>query len=233
MAQAGPCTPELQANEKCRLALSKLKPTQSAIGRREVEKLKLELTEMAKDPEVLKEYLKSKRIEVVIGPGGKYHIVDGHHHATALAELGMGPGYLKIVDNLSNKSEAEFWRTMKSRKWVRLRGPNGEAISVSQLPKHVKHMKDDPYRSLSGTMAEVKAFKNKALPFMEFSWADYLRKRIPLSLLQSDWDGAVVMATRFSLDPEADKLPGFRELSRKKRKKRFRKCMEKYRELAP
>ncbi|MGZ3694023.1 MAG: ParB-like protein [Bdellovibrionota bacterium] len=232
-AQADPCDPEMQAKEKCRLELSKLKPTQGAVGRREVERLKVELTEMAKDPEELKEYLKGKRIEVIIGPGGKYHIIDGHHHAVALSELGIGPGYIEIVDNLSDKSTEEFWSIMKEKHWVRLRNGNGEAISIAQLPKHLKHMKDDPYRSLAGTMADVKAFKSEPTPFMEFSWADYLRERIPLSLLKSDWDGAVVMATRFALDPEADKLPGFRDLPMHKGKKRFRKCMEKYRELAP
>lgn len=234
-AKAETCTAESRAGLKCRKAILGLQPSQSAVGMRNVEEISAELDALRDNPKKLKKYLKKKRITAVIDPQGNFHIIDGHHHAVAIQRMGLGPGYIDIEENFSDKgmSQTQFWKEMEERRWVRLADKNGYAIRPSELPKTVLGLSDDPYRSLAGVLADIKGFRKTALPFLEFYWADYLREKIPLQLLRDDWDQAVREAIKLGLKKDADDLPGYRELRRKKRKKFAKECWKQYRELAP
>jgi hypothetical protein len=231
-AYAEPCRLDLPAKSRCRLSFSRLSPSQGAVGMWEVDRVEQKLLKISENPKKLKKYLKGKRTKVVIGPDGKYHVIDGHHHAVAQNRLGWHQAYVEVVENFSGMSEQNFWREMKTRNWLRLTGKNGAAITVEELPKTLAGLKDDPYRSLAGIMSSVKGTSKSTLPFAEFIWADFLREHIPLSEVKDDWNGAVKAAIRLGFTQEAQDLPGFRELKKKKTKKVVKQCWQQFQVLA-
>ncbi len=59
---------------------------------------------------------------VVIGPGGKLYLTDGHHTFTALINSTWGASnptvYVDVIANYSNLTEAQFWATMQANNYV-------------------------------------------------------------------------------------------------------------------
>jgi hypothetical protein len=55
---------------------------------------------------------------VVIGPGGKLYLTDGHHTFTALEDSAYGssnlPVYVNIIANYSGDTPAQFWAQMQA-----------------------------------------------------------------------------------------------------------------------
>jgi hypothetical protein len=46
------------------------------------------------------------------------------------------------------------------------------------IPKSIKGLDDDPFRSLAGELRSAGGFAKDTTPFSEFLWADFLRRRI-------------------------------------------------------
>ncbi|WP_329603402.1 ParB/Srx family N-terminal domain-containing protein [Nocardia seriolae] len=119
---------------------------------------------------------------VVIGPGGKPYLTDGHHTLTSFQEIPGDGGAnlhvrLKVLDNLSTLDETAFWDTMKAKGWVWLQDVDGKAITVDQLPKSLglAGFADDNYRSMMYFTREI-GYKVGDLPFQEFYWGDWMRE---------------------------------------------------------
>ncbi|WP_220700528.1 ParB-like protein [Mycetocola lacteus] len=117
---------------------------------------------------------------VVIGPGGLPYLTDGHHTLTSFAETpGAGlntPLRLRVMGNLSNLSETDFWAKMQENGWTWLKDVNGKTITPQQLPKSVglKNFQDDPARSLLYFTRDI-GYTAGTIPFQEFIWGDWLR----------------------------------------------------------
>lgn len=225
-ASAKPCSPDSPKGKKCSMALKDLRPTQFGMGMVDVKQKRAEILEGGKD------YLKESRAEIVVGPDGKYYLVDRHHTMRAAYHEGFRKVWAEVIDNLSHLSQKEFEEEMVRRKWVRLTDEKGQKRKFGDLPKHVKDLKNDPYRSLAWLVRQSDAFQKSAVPFAEFEWADFFRERIKIGPGPQGWDEAVKEGIRLATILQTEHLPGHQKVDSEKRVARRDACWEKYSALA-
>ncbi len=187
--------------------LADLLPTQGAIGFAEVIQKRAEWQRLSK--KMRKALIAQHWFPSVLGPQGRYYIVDHHHLGMALHQEGQETVLLTVLKDLSWLDVDTFWRVMEFHQWAHPYSETGKRISFHQLPSHVSGLKDDPYRSLAGLARKAGAFAKDVTPFSEFLWADYFRPRIKKSQLQDAMNDAVALALAFAKHPEASYLPGF------------------------
>ena len=85
----------------------------------------------------------------------------------------------------------------------------GRRRGYKDIPKSVRDLIDDPFRSLAGELRRAGGFAKDTTPFSEFLWADFLRRRIKRKLVELDFDRAIVAAMKLSKSQEAIYLPGW------------------------
>ncbi len=133
---------------------------------------------------------------VVVGPGGKLYLTDGHHTLTAFAETPDGGlnlhVRLRVLGNLSGLGESAFWNRMIQNRWTWLRDPSGAALTPSRLPSSIglANFADDRYRALLYFARDI-GYAQGTLPFQEFYWGAWLRDSKPIDLSgwnQTDFD---------------------------------------------
>ena len=93
--------------------------------------------------------------------------------------------------------------------WAHPFDARGRRRPFSELPKTIKGMEDDPYRSLAGELRALGGFAKDSTPFSEFLWADFLRPRIKLKAIKADFDAALTKALALAKTADADYLPGW------------------------
>ena len=184
-----------------------LLPTQLLVGRASVRLKAKKLGE--KTPEARMEYLRTHPVPVVVGPGGRYYLIDHHHMSLALIESGHKKLFIQIVADWSDLKSSEFWSRMESSGYTYLYDAAGKKVRPQDLPKSVLGLKDDPYRSLAYFAREAGAFDKTPTPFAEFFWAAFYRKNIGLKELKN-WKAATAKAVQISQMEEASHMPGFR-----------------------
>ena len=74
--------PSLPAKSRCVVAIDAVRPTQFAVGYREVEERAQKI--VGKSPKKFQEYMEEHLPLLVVGPGGVPYLIDGHHLAMAL-----------------------------------------------------------------------------------------------------------------------------------------------------
>lgn len=197
------------------MALEDLLPTQITVGMLAMRHKAHHLHSLKNDPKKLKEYLDARPIEIVLGPGGKAYVIDHHHLALAMIHEGYKTAQVKIVTDFSNEtSQDAFWKKMeegdgKGKKYVHPYDENGKLRAISALPRRLKDLIDDPYRSLAGFVRDNGGFKKDFTPFAEFEWADHFRKLIPLKEVNDHFGKSLRLAMKLARLPEAAHLPGF------------------------
>ena len=183
----------------------KLRPTQMAVGLREVDKKIAKLK--SKDG---KKYLKSMPVPVVLGPRGHVYMIDHHHLARAAWEAGYKKVHTTLAADLSKLSDAEFWKTMKEKKWVypydQLGGGPHNPID---LPENVRGMADDPYRSVAGEVRERGGYEKSTAPFSEFLWAQFFRAHLTVHPVYHGFEAAMAQAMKLARSRAARRLPGW------------------------
>jgi hypothetical protein len=222
----------MEKGENCKVKITELRPSQGAVGMRDVLKRESLAKEALTDEKMLKQYLKSNRVDIVIGPEGEFYLIDGHHHALAMNRADVPYAYAKIRKNFYGWDPEDFWDEMEERGWVRLKDEKGKRISRKKLPRRLKNLKVDPYRSLARAVQKSGAVFDHDVTMAEFEWADYYRRHIPLKDLKKNWDESVKKAIKLSFRDEASDFPGHRPIKRKKRKGAFVECWLQFRELA-
>lgn len=158
---------------------------------------------------------------VVVGPGGRLYLTDGHHGFTSLAEW-AGRGlkvWVRVTDDFSDSTDlAQFWQRMQQARKTWLRDADGKPITPAQLPAHVglSDMADDPYRSLVYFARKVGYDKPRsgdvAPEFLEFYWGNWLRGMLPLAAFDLDersgYRQAVAAAARLMVTLAPDEVVG-------------------------
>ncbi|WP_204272841.1 ParB-like protein, partial [Enterobacter hormaechei] len=86
---------------------------------------------------------------------------------------------------------------------------DGVRQPISDLPKSVADLADDPFRSLAGELRRAGGYAKDPTPFAEFLWADFLRRRLKRKLVETDFTAAMREALQLSKTPEAAYLPGW------------------------
>jgi hypothetical protein len=184
-----------------------LRPTQMTLGLREVA-----LKRRAWKEQGLKKldgFLAHHMAPVVIGPGGDRYLIDHHHLARALYDEGVGNVFVAIVADFHRLDVPTFWNVMDFHGWTHPFDAKGRRRDCADLPKTIKDMEDDPYRSLAGELRSVGGFAKDITPFSEFIWADFLRPRIKAKELHKNFEAALTRATDFAKSEAANYLPGW------------------------
>jgi hypothetical protein len=174
-----------------------LKPTQYAVGMDEVEHRIKEMRKMT--PKALHEYLHVRKAPVVRGPDSLY-MVDRHHLARALWEMGHKHIPIEVMADL--RKSKNFWTEMIYHNWAYLADQFGRWHPIPHdLPKNVRCLGDNPWRSLAWKVRMKGGFNKTTEPFAEFQWAELFRK-----YQAHDIKRALMLCQ----SPMAKKLPGYK-----------------------
>ena len=187
--------------------LARIRPTQLTVGYLEVA---LKAREWARLPKKrLKAEIDSHVFPAVIGPGGDYFIIDHHHLGIALLEEGIKEGCVAVLDDLSYLEPAVFWRTLEFRAWSHPYDRRGRHCDYRDIPRRLKDLQDDPYRSLAGLVRRAGGYAKDQAPFVEFLWADFFRPRVPARLIRRATARATQLGLRLAHSSDARYLPGW------------------------
>jgi hypothetical protein len=126
-----------------------------------------------------------------------------------LYEEGAKDVLVLVIADLKKLKEASFWFVMDSRDWTHPFDERGKRRDVTDIPKSVDKMIDDPYRSLAGALRRVGGYSKETTPFSEFLWADFLRRRIGKKTVEKRFSRALKEAQTLAKSHDADYLPGW------------------------
>jgi hypothetical protein len=189
------------------IAILDLRPTQMTVGMREVKDKRKRFREQAEKKQ--REMIGKHMIPVVLGPDKRYYVVDHHHLARALHDEGIKDILVTMIGDLSMVDRDAFWGVMDNKRWVYPYDAKGERRHFDELPKSVKDLKDDPFRSLAGELRRAGGFAKDTTPFSEFLWADFLRRKISRKVADDHFSKAVEQALEFAKGEDAVYLPGW------------------------
>jgi hypothetical protein len=187
--------------------LAELRPTQITVGMREVALKRASWREYTEKKGA--EFLGRHMIPVVRGPKSRLHIIDHHHLALALMQEGVEAVMVMIVSDLSTLEPDAFWIFLDNRGWMHPFDTEGKRRGYKDIPKSVRHLKDDPYRSLAGELRRRGGFSKDTTPFSEFLWADFLRRRLKREFVNKNFERALKDALRLAKSTDANFLPGW------------------------
>ena len=181
------CPSDAKADDFYKLRIKDMSPTQFAVGKAEIEVRAGRMRKkLKKDPGKLHDYLRVRPIPIVVR-GDQFYLVDHHHLLRALYDVeheSRGKNicvYVKVLANASSLEEVYFWKTMHERNMVYLFDQAGGGPQQPQtLPKHIKDLAFDPYRSLAWIVREQHGYIKNNAPFSEFKWANFFRTRVLL-----------------------------------------------------
>ncbi len=189
------------------VAIADLRPTQITVGMREVlaKRKRWRETGRKKGEKFLGRHL----IPVILGPKRRNYVIDHHHLARALHDEGQKDVAVTVIANLSKLEIDEFWKVMDNHSWMHPFDAKGERCHYKDIPKSVRDLIDDPFRSLAGELRRAGGFAKDTTPFSEFLWAEFLRRRVKRKLVERDFDRALEKALQLAKSIEADFLPGW------------------------
>jgi hypothetical protein len=187
--------------------IASLRPTQITVGMREVKDKRQRLRKHP--PQKLGKFLGDHMIPVVVGPKGRHYVIDHHHLALSLHKEGIEDVLVSVVADLSMLEPDAFWTFLDHRSWVHPYDKDGRRQKFAAIPKSIAELEDDPFRSLAGELRRAGGFAKEATPFVEFLWADFLRRRIKRALVEKDFPAAMRQAFKLAKSKDAQFLPGW------------------------
>jgi hypothetical protein len=204
-----PYSSTLDSGAHCSVAISALHPTQFAVGYWEIDKRSRKV--VSKDGKKLAKYIEEHVGKIVIGPGGEPYIIDRHHMACIMQRTGKSETVYAVIEaNFKTMAVDSFWKVMVARKWAYLYDGSGAGpLDPGLLPKHIKDLKDDPFRSLAWEVRERGGFTQTAEPFAEFQWANFFRKKLPSDKANENMEPLIQDALKLCHGPSAKGLPGY------------------------
>lgn len=185
-----------------------LRPTQMTVGMHEVKEKRKRWREHSSSKKRA-ELLGKHMIPVVHGPDDRYCVVDHHHMARALHEEGVKDILVTVIGDLTMVERDVFWGVMDNKRWVYPYNSKGDRCHFRDIPKSIKDLKDDPFRSLAGEMRRAGGFAKDTTPFSEFLWADFLRRHIPRKTVENNFDKALEKGLALGRGKDAVYLPGW------------------------
>jgi hypothetical protein len=188
-------------------AVAELHPTQITVGMREVRERRTSWRNKGKKKRT--EFLGKHLIPVILGPDKRQYIVDHHHLARALHDEDVKQVLVTVLENLSGLEPEAFWFVLENRGFTHPYDENGHRCACADIPRSVRKLIDDPFRSLASELRRVGGFAKETMSFSEFLWADFLRRRIERKLIESDFNRAIEKALELAQDPGANYLPGW------------------------
>ena len=125
-------------------------------------------------------YLRTKPVPLVRNLDGDLWMVDRHHRLRALLE--MDPGlttYGYVIEDLASHDRRDVLNHLQQRGWLYLFDGRGNGpLPPEAMPTTLMELQDDPYRSLVWKLKKERAIQPQPLiPYHEFRWAAWLRRR--------------------------------------------------------
>jgi hypothetical protein len=189
------------------IPVTDLRPTQMTVGFREVEIKRRQWREA--DEKTRAKLLRRHVVPAVVGPKGRYYIVDHHHFTKALLDEKAPLVAVYIVADLDGLAKDEFWTFLDNSDWCHAYDASGKRCELSDIPSTLSELADDPFRSLVGELIRAGGCAKSSTPFFEFLWADFLRRRIKPKLVEQDFGSALVKALDLAKSIDAKSLPGW------------------------
>ncbi len=192
-----------------------LRPTQFAVGMLEVDEKIKALRGYSKKQ--LRAYVGETPVPVVISHEKHLYIVDHHHFVCVCYQLNIKKVHIKIIKDFSRSkiSYQKFWRWMFASRNAYPFCQFGEGPRKAlYLPRDIRGLADDPYRSLAWFVRKAGAFEASEKNFAEFKWANFFRSKNLLD--RHGYAGmpqAMVQAVKQAQSPSARTLPGFGKLN--------------------
>jgi hypothetical protein len=187
--------------------IAELRPTQITIGLREIAERRKHWR--ARKGKKDTGYFGTHMIPVVVGPKERHYIIDHHHLALALMEEGLKELFVLPVAHLDKLATESFWTFLDNRGWMHPFDAKGRRRPYDEIPRSLRDMVDDPFRSLAGALRRAGGFAKDTTPFSEFLWADFLRRRIKTRRVDNDFSAALRDAVKLAKSREAAYLPGW------------------------
>jgi hypothetical protein len=187
--------------------IKSLKPTQITVGYREVAEKRKRWRGKSHDKG--DEFLGRHMIPVLWGPKERHYVIDHHHLTRALLDEGVKDILVNVVADLRTLQHDEFWTFIDNRGWCHPYDENGVRRAFADIPGSLAKMKDDPYRSLAGELRRMGGYAKETVPFAEFIWADFLRRRIKAKAVEADFSRTVERAMALARSEDAGHLPGW------------------------
>jgi hypothetical protein len=210
-----------------------LRPTQFAVGMLEVEE-KIEIVRRYGKKE-MRDFVDDNPVPVVIGPDGQLYIVDHHHFLSVCYHVGVKKVRIHIAKDLSKRkvSYSQFWKWMFKTRNAYPYCQFGEGPRKAiYLPKDIRGLADDPYRSLAWFVRKAGAFENSERNFAEFKWANFFRERRLLDRYgMSGMPRALIAAVSLAQTSAAKHLPGFGKLNLNEKVQVVKRVKKKGKEL--
>lgn len=210
-----------------------LKPTQFAVGMLEVDE-KIQLARQFSKKE-LKAYVRDNPVPVVLSPQKELYVVDHHHFLCVCYHVGIKKVYVDVTKDFSKSkmSYVGFWRWMFRNRSAYPYCQFGEGPRKAlYLPRDIRGLADDPYRSLAWFVRKAGAFENSDKNFAEFRWANFFRsKRLLDRFGPKGMEKALVKAVHLAQSPEAKGLPGYGKLNLPKKEKAIKRVKAKGKEI--
>ncbi|MBN9262359.1 MAG: chromosome partitioning protein ParB [Hyphomicrobium sp.] len=189
------------------IQVTDLRPTQITVGMREVERKRAEWRQ--EDIQREASFLGRHMLPVVTGPSGRPYLIDNHHLALALHLEGVPHVLTRMVADLHHLEKDAFWAAMDNLGWLHPFDADGRRRTYKHIPKSLEGLADDPFRSLAGELRRTGGFAKVETPFVEFLWADFLRRHIDAALLDKDMEKALTQAQMVARTLAARYLPGW------------------------
>lgn len=189
------------------IKIKDLRPTQMTVGMREVEEKRKRWRDYKGKKK--EEFLGNHMIPVILGPKERHYVIDHHHLSRALLDEGQAEVLTSVVAKLQTLDRDAFWVVLDNRGWCHPYDQNGVRRTFEDIPESIADLRDDPFRSLAGELRRIGGYSKETVPFSEFLWADFLRRRIKRKVVEQDFDDAVERALKLARSTEADYLPGW------------------------
>ena len=187
--------------------LADLRPTQMTVGLREVEERRRRWRARKGSKE--NSFFGTHMIPVVLGPRERHYVIDHHHLARALIDEGMSEIFVTVVARLERLTEDAFWVVLDNFGWMHPFDTKGRRRSYKEIPKSIRDLEDDPFRSLAGELRRAGGYAKDTTPFSEFLWADFLRRRMSAKSVNADFSKAMEKALVLAKSKDAVYLPGW------------------------
>jgi hypothetical protein len=199
----------LSGHRRDRVSIERLRPTQAVVGMRAVSAKLQRIGAHLNSAARIDRYLEKRPIPAVLGPSGNLYIVDRHHLSLALCQAEVEEAYVTVIVDFSSISRTSFWRCMEHNGMLHPYDACGRRISPARIPRRILNLGHDPYRDLAWSVRRRGGFDKTRVPFSEFRWADYFRKRICADLIERDYARAVRQAMQLTRARAARSLPGY------------------------
>ena len=188
--------------------LAEIRPTQMAVGLRVVEFKRKKVQRFAENKRKLRRFLEKRPTPAVLGPDEDFYIIDHHHLSLALWQSEIEEVFVRVVCDLSDMPKLAFWQAMAAFGWLHAYDIRGRRVGPTRLPSTIDRLQSDRYRDLAWSVRKAGGFNKTHVPYSEFAWANYFRKRIPATLVSRDFERAHERAMLLACCHDARWLPG-------------------------